>query len=108
VKNEEDDEFSRLDWSKAIRNRFAGKKLQFECAPREKIRFLEPLAREFLSGILAIDFDDCLITDESCVHDFVTDETPPDYKQRARDRYGIELPEHALLVDVLSMITSTD
>ena len=104
MNDDEDDEFSGIDWSKAVRSPFL-KNLKFECAPQEKIRFLEPLAREFLASVLEVDFDDCLITDESCLHDFITEETPRDYKKRARERFDIELPKHALLVDVLAAIT---
>ena len=103
--DEEDDEFGRLDWTKVVRNPFIGKKLTFEHAPQERIRFLAPLARDFFASVLAMNFDECLVTDESCLHDFVTDETPRDYKARARELYGVELPKHALLVDVLSSIT---
>ena len=75
----------------------------FELAPREKIRFLEPLAREFLSEVFDIDFDECLITDESCVCDFATEETG-DYRSRARRLFGVDVPKHAPLVDVLTSI----
>ena len=105
MKDADDDDFEHLDWSKAVRNPFAGRKLTFECAPQEKIRFLEPLAREFLASVLNVDFDNCLITDESRLLDFVTDETPRDYVARARNLYGVELSKHRLLVDVLASIT---
>ena len=82
---------------------FRKKGRTFELAPQEKIRFLEPLAREFLSGVFDIDFDECLITDESCVCDFATEETR-DYRARARRLFGVEVPKHAPLVDVLAAI----
>lgn len=93
------------DFSKGVRGKHFGKNLKFECAPQEKICFLEPLARDFLASVLEVDFDDCLITDESCLHDFITEETPRDYRKRARELFDIELPKHALLVDVLAAIT---
>jgi hypothetical protein len=93
------------DFSRGVRGRYFGKDLKFECAPQEKIRFLEPLAREFLASVLGMDFDECLITDESCLHDFITEETPRDYRKRARERFGVELPKHALLVDILAALT---
>jgi hypothetical protein len=104
VDDDQDDELRHLDWSKAVRNPFAGKNLKFEHASQERIRFLAPRAREFFASVLETDFDECLVTDESCLHDFVTDETPRDYEERARALYGIELPKHALLVDVLARI----
>jgi hypothetical protein len=105
MKDDEDEDFPGIDWSKAVRNPFLAKNLKFECAPQEKIRFLEPLAREFLASVLKVDFDEWLITDESCVHDFITEETPRDYRKRARELFDIELPKHALLVDILAAIT---
>lgn len=93
------------DFSKGVRGKYFGKNLKFECAPQVKIRFLEPLAREFLASVLEVDFDECLITDESCLHDFITEETPRDYRKRARELFDIDLPRHALLVDVLAAIT---
>jgi hypothetical protein len=38
-------------------------------------------------------YDDCLVTDESELHDFITDETPPDFEERFASRYGFALSD---------------
>jgi len=95
------------DFSKGVRGKFRNVKLTFECAPTEKVRFLNPIAREFVANILETDLYDCLITDESRLSDFVTDENEGFYKQRALEKYGIDLTgmEHDKLVEVLTRLT---
>jgi len=81
------------DFTRRIRHLARTGKLKIECAPIERIRFLAPIAREFFASVLEIDFDDCLVTDESYLHDFITDENEAFYKQRALELYGIDLDE---------------
>lgn len=44
--------------------------MRIELAEQDLIDSMQPLAREFFSDILAMDFDECLVTDESCLSDF--------------------------------------
>lgn len=76
---------------------------KFVCAPTDTIDAFEDLARELFSDILAISFDDCLVTDESCLCFFVADETPDDYAERFRAKYGFDLV-HAPIVETLREI----
>lgn len=75
-----------------MRGRFRNRELTFECAPTSAIDQLEDLARDFFAEILEISYDDCLVTDESELGHFLTDETPPDLKDRFRKRYEFQLP----------------
>lgn len=86
--------------------RYDVRKLKFVLAPTARIDRFQDFAREFFSEILETSFDDCLVTDESDLRDFVTDETPDDYKQRFREHYGFELDEigGTRIVDVLERI----
>ncbi len=79
------------DFSKGIRGRYSGRKLQFELAPTTRIDHLQDLARELFSEILEMSFDDCLVTDELELRDFLTDEMPDDYEQRFSESYGFDL-----------------
>jgi len=55
-----------------------------------------------------MDFDDCLVTDEACLHGFITDENEPFYKQRAMERYGIDLDATGCeLVNILRTIAAS-
>lgn len=93
-------------------------------APTPKIEFAEqdlieqaaPLGREFLKRVLDMDWDDCLVTDESALSDFSLcgiprDQLPegPDLKQcyaiwdawvlqKVKDEFGVELPRTGLLL----------
>jgi len=66
-------------------------KLRFVCASTDLIAQLEDIVREFFSEVLEMSFDDCLVTDESDLGSFLTEDTPVDYEQRFRDKYGFDL-----------------
>ena len=86
--------------------RYDLRKLKFALAPTARIDRLHEFARELFSEILEMSFDDCLVTDESDLRDFITDETPDDYEQRFSEYYGFDLAEigGTRIVDVLERI----
>ena len=89
------------------KNRFPSRRpTKIKCAPTDILERFEDLAREVLSDILEMSYDDCLVTDESCLCDFLTEETPQDYAERFRVKYGFELPNvrHTRIADVVREI----
>lgn len=97
-----------LDFSKGIRNRYYGKKLTVHLASTTRIDQLADLARELFTEILEMSYDECLITDESDIGFFITEETPEDYEERFRARYGFDLAEveSGVLVEILARIAA--
>ena len=80
------------------------KTTKFECAPTDILDCFDEIAREVFADILEIGYDECLVTDESCVCDFITDETPSDYAERFRSAYELDLPKHARVADLVREI----
>lgn len=99
---------SGIDFSRGIRGRYHGKSLHFHLASTTLIDQLADLARELFSEVLEMSYDACLVTDESELHHFITDDTPDDYEARFHARYGFELSEvdRAPLVEILARIAA--
>jgi hypothetical protein len=70
-------------------------------ASTDTIDDFQDLARELFSDVLDMSLDDCLVTDESCLCFFITDETPPDYAERFFAKYGFEVKRYHLIIDTL-------
>ena len=58
--------------------------------------------------MLDISFDECLVTDESLIDDFLNEESPNDFEQRFREKYGFELSDVGsdVIVRILSKIAA--
>jgi hypothetical protein len=56
--------------------------------------------------VLEMSYDDCLVTDESEIDFFITEESPDDLDERFRMRYGFALEEveSGNLVEILERI----
>jgi hypothetical protein len=76
------------------------------CAPTDLIDQLHELARDFFSDIIGSSYDNFLVTDESLMRDCITDETPADYAERFREKYGFELEGigSTRVIDILKAI----
>ena len=96
------------DFSSGVRGRFHGKPFKVHLASTTRIEQLADLARELFIEIFEMSCDDCLVTDESDVDFFITEETPDDYEERFRARYGFALEDvtSGLLIDVLCRISA--
>jgi len=89
-------------------NRFSSRKpLKIELAPTDVVDRFEDLTREVLE-LVGMSYDDCLVTDESCLCDVVTDDTPPDYVDRFAHQYGFELPNgmHTRIAEIVRSIAT--
>lgn len=52
-----------------------GQRLQLELAPTQRIAHHAELAADFFERILELNYDECLVTDESSLWDFHTEES---------------------------------
>lgn len=76
------------------------------CAAQDGVAQFESLAREFLPGILGLDFSETMITDESALGDFCGWlETREEFDawgrkvlQRIEERYGVRPPDTGILL----------
>ena len=95
-----------VDLTKGVRGRFFDKAVKIELASTDFIDQLSDLARELFSEVLETSFDECLVTDESDLRFFITEETPDDYEERFRTLYGFELGamENGPIIEILKRI----
>ena len=70
-----------------------GSKVPIEFAATEQIESYERIAREFLSSILDMDYDDCFISDESSLWDFHGEETNDSYYVRIKEIFGVDVSD---------------
>lgn len=68
------------------------KGMKFECAPPSGVDMHQTLAEDFMKRILDLDSEECLITDESSVFDFV-DFTEEELKGRILEAYNLDISE---------------
>ncbi|MEW6609694.1 MAG: hypothetical protein AB1414_19990 [bacterium] len=68
-------------------------KMEIEFAPTVEIAQYEPLAGEFFKQILAMNYDECLITDESSLWDFHSEETNEEYHRKIAEVYGVDVSD---------------
>lgn len=68
--------------------RFKGKTL--ECAPTTGIDRFQSIAEDFLKRILVLDYEECLITDESSISDFV-DFSEAEISRRILETYNLDI-----------------
>lgn len=68
-------------------------KLEFELATTVEIERYEPLAGEFFAQILAMDYHECLVTDESSLWDFHDEETNEAYHRKIVAVYGVDVSD---------------
>jgi len=72
-----------------------GTEVPIEFAPFEVVSRHEDLAREFFSPIVGMDYDDCLITDESSVWDFPVELTANDLARKVLLVFGTDIGDLA-------------
>jgi hypothetical protein len=76
-----------------------------ECAPADILERFEDVVSELFSEVIGMSYYDCLVTDESCLCDFITEDTPVDYQERFRQKYGFELATvHTRIADLARAI----
>lgn len=68
------------------------KGMKFECAPTSGVDMFQTIAEDFMKRVLNLDFEECLITDESSVFDFV-DFTEAELRARILDAYNLDISE---------------
>ena len=64
-----------------------------ELAPTVEIEQYEPLANEFFEKILAMNYNECLVTDESSLWDFHSEETNEEYHRKIVEVYGVDVSD---------------
>jgi len=64
-----------------------------ELAPTVEIEQYELLANEFFEKILAMNYNECLVTDESSLWDFHSEETNEEYQRRILEVYGTDVSD---------------
>jgi hypothetical protein len=64
-----------------------------ELAPTVEIEQYEPLANEFFEKILAMNYNECLVTDESSLWDFHSEETNEEYHRKIMEVYGTDVSD---------------
>jgi hypothetical protein len=62
-------------------------------APTVEIEQYEPLANEFFEKILAMNYNECLVTDESSLWDFHSEETNEEYHRKIMEVYGTDVSD---------------
>jgi len=72
-----------------------GTKVPIEFAPSELVSKHEALAREFFPPIVGMDYDDCLITDESSVWNFPVELTANDLARKVLLVFGTDIGDLA-------------
>lgn len=76
-----------------------------ECAPADILERFEDVVSELFSEVIEMSYYDCLVTDESCICDFITEDTPVDYLERFSQKYGFELANvHTRIADLVLAI----
>ena len=71
------------------KDRFKG--MKFECAPTSGVDTFQAIAAVFMKRILELDFEECLVTDESSIYDFV-DFTEAELRRRILAEYNLDIP----------------
>lgn len=69
---------------------FKGMKIEF--APTSGIDMFQTIAEDFMKRILDLDSEECLITDESSIYDFV-DFTEAELRRRIQEAYDLDISE---------------
>jgi len=83
-----------------------GTRVPIKFASTDRVVGVEHVARDFFHRILDMNYDDCLITDESSLWDFHEDESNKIYTGRIQDEYGIDISDlsDARIADILERI----
>lgn len=68
------------------------KGMKIECAPTSGIDMFQSIAEDFMKRILDLDYDECLITDESSIFDFV-DCSEAEISKRILGTYDLDVSE---------------
>ncbi len=68
------------------------KGMKIECAPTSGVDMFQTIAEDFMKRILELDSEECLITDESSIFDFV-DFTEAELRRRILAAYGLDISE---------------
>lgn len=68
------------------------KGMKIECAPTSGIDMFQTIAEDFMKRILDLDYEECLITDESSVFDFA-DFTEAELRNRILEAYDLDISE---------------
>lgn len=66
---------------------------KIEVAPTVEIEPYELLASEFFEKVLAMNYDECLVTDESSLWDFHGEETNEEYHRKIVEVYGVDVSD---------------
>lgn len=72
------------------KDRFKG--MKFECAPTSGVDMFQAIAAVFMKRILELDSEECLVTDESSIYDFV-DFTEAELRRRILAEYHLDISE---------------
>ncbi len=67
--------------------------MRLEFAPSDVIAQYETIARDFLSRIFNLDYEKCLISDQSSLWDFYASESDEPLFQKIRNVYGIDVAD---------------
>jgi hypothetical protein len=70
-----------------------GTEVPIELASAELVRKYEAIAREFLPEILGINYEDCIITDESTLFEFDFGDEAADHIQKVMVVYGVDISD---------------
>lgn len=68
------------------------KGMKIECAPTSGVDMYQTIAEDFMKRILELDREECLITDESSIFDFV-DFSEAELRRRIRQAYNLDISE---------------
>jgi hypothetical protein len=81
---------------------------QISYASQNEIAKLNHIAGEFFAAILKIPYEDCIITDESSLWDFHSENTNDQYQRRILERYGVDVADikSGNLVEIFKRIDS--
>jgi hypothetical protein len=85
-------------------------KPKIELAPTVEIEQYEPLAGEFFEKVLAMNYGECLVTDESSLWDFHGEETNEEYHRKIVEVYGVDVSdvESGNLVQIFKRISAQE
>jgi hypothetical protein len=83
---------------------------EIELAPTVEIEPYEPLAGEFFEKVLAMNYGECLVTDESSLWDFHGEETNEEYHRKIVEVYGVDVSdiESGNLVQIFKRISAQE
>lgn len=83
---------------------------EIELAPTVEIEPYEPLAAEFFEKVLAMNYGECLVTDESSLWDFHGEETNEEYHRKIVEVYGVDVSdiESGNLVQIFKRISAQE